>query len=65
MCVYKALILFTAANRPKVWERLSQILPASFYEHVSSEIKLEDSAEFAQKLLKNEVTGRTLVNLRT
>ncbi|ELU1438186.1 oxidoreductase [Providencia rettgeri] len=58
-------VYYPAANRPKVWERLSQILPASFYEHVSSEIKLEDSAEFAQKLLKNEVTGRTLVNLRT
>nr|ELR5225909.1 oxidoreductase [Providencia rettgeri] len=58
-------VYYPAANRPKVWERLSQILPASFYEHVSSEIKLEDSAEFAQKLIKNEVTGRTLVNLRT
>ncbi|ENG4184034.1 oxidoreductase [Providencia rettgeri] len=58
-------VYYPAAIRPKVWERLSQILPASFYEHVSSEIKLEDSAEFAQKLLKNEVTGRTLVNLRT
>ncbi|MBC8652561.1 zinc-binding dehydrogenase, partial [Providencia vermicola] len=41
-------VYYPAANRPKVWERLSQILPASFYEHVSSEIKLEDSAEFAQ-----------------
>lgn len=56
-------VYFPAAKRAKVWERLAQLLPASFYEQVCSEIKLEDAAEYARKLLKNEVTGRTLVNL--
>ncbi|WP_369308695.1 oxidoreductase [Providencia rettgeri] len=56
-------VYFPAAKRAKVWERLAQLLPASFYEQVCSEIKLEDAAEYAKKLLKNEITGRTLVNL--
>lgn len=56
-------VYFPAAKRAKVWERLAQLLPASFYEQVCSEIKLEDAAEYAKKLLKNEVTGRTLVKL--
>lgn len=56
-------VYFPAAKRAKVWERLAQLLPASFYEQVCSEIKLEDAAGYARKLLKNEVTGRTLVNL--
>ncbi|MGG4663471.1 acrylyl-CoA reductase (NADPH) [Providencia vermicola] len=56
-------VYFPAAKRAKVWERLAQLLPAAFYEQVCSEIKLEDAAEYAKKLLKNEVTGRTLVNL--
>ncbi|EPL9569087.1 oxidoreductase [Providencia rettgeri] len=56
-------VYFPAAKRAKVWERLTQLLPVSFYEQVCSEIKLEDAAEYARKLLKNEVTGRTLVNL--
>lgn len=56
-------VYFPATKRAKVWERLAQLLPASFYEQVCSEIKLEDAAEYARKLLKNEVTGRTLVNL--
>lgn len=56
-------VYFPAAKRAKVWERLARLLPAAFYEQVCSEIKLEDAAEYAKKLLKNEVTGRTLVNL--
>lgn len=56
-------VYFPATKRAKVWERLAQLLPASFYEQVCSEIKLEDAAEYAKKLLKNEVTGRTLVKL--
>lgn len=56
-------VYFPATKRVKVWERLAQLLPASFYEQVCSEIKLEDAAEYAKKLLKNEVTGRTLVKL--
>ncbi|HHE6468896.1 TPA: oxidoreductase [Providencia rettgeri] len=57
-------VYYPAANRAKVWQRLADTLPAAFYEQVSNEIKLEDCVEYAKKLLKNEVTGRTLVNLR-
>lgn len=56
-------VYYPAASRPKVWERLAQLLPASYYEQVSSEIKLEDAVDYAKKILKNEVTGRTLVSL--
>lgn len=48
----------------KVWERLAQLLPDTFYGQVSREISLEECVEYAKKLLKNEVTGRTLVNLQ-
>ncbi len=56
-------VYYPASKRPKVWERLAQLLPESFYQQVSSEISLEQSVEYAKKLLKNQVTGRTLVNL--
>ena len=57
-------VYYPAAKRSKVWERLAQLLPESFYEQISSEITLEQSVEYAKKLLNNQVTGRTLVNLR-
>lgn len=53
-----------AAKRQKVWERLTQLLPESFYDQVSREITLEETVECAKKLLKNQITGRTLVNLQ-
>lgn len=57
-------VYYPAAKRQKVWERLAQLLPDAFYEQVSCEISLEECVEYAKKLLKNEVTGRTLVNLQ-
>lgn len=57
-------VYYPAAKRQKVWERLAQLLPDAFYEQVSCEISLEECVEHAKKLLKNEVTGRTLVNLQ-
>ena len=57
-------VYYPQSKRSNVWKRLAQLLPAAFYEQVSSEITLEQSAEYAKKLLNNQVTGRTLVNLR-
>ncbi|HHR6037694.1 TPA: oxidoreductase [Providencia alcalifaciens] len=57
-------VYYPAAKRSKVWERLAQLLPDTFYGQVSREISLEECVEYAKKLLKNEVTGRTLVNLQ-
>lgn len=56
-------VYYPAAKRFAVWQRLAKQLPESFYTQVSNEITLEQSVEYAQKLLKNEITGRTLVNL--
>ncbi|ELZ5938733.1 oxidoreductase [Providencia vermicola] len=56
-------VYYPAAKRPAVWQRLSQLLPESFYTHITCEITLEQSIEYAQKFLKNQITGRTLVNV--
>lgn len=57
-------VYYPQSKRPNAWKRLAQLLPEAFYEQVSAEITLEQSAEYAKKLLNNQVTGRTLVNLR-
>ncbi|EKT59951.1 oxidoreductase [Providencia sneebia] len=56
-------VYYPAEKRAAVWQQLAQLLPESFYSQVTSEITLEQSSEYAEKLLKNQITGRTLVNL--
>ncbi|MCW2257718.1 acrylyl-CoA reductase (NADPH) [Providencia alcalifaciens] len=56
-------VYFPAAKRSSVWQRLAQLLPELFYTQITSEITLEQSVEYAQKFLNNQITGRTLVNL--
>lgn len=56
-------VYYPAAKRSAVWQRLTQLLPESFYTQVTSEITLTQSIEYAQKILKNQITGRTLVNI--
>ncbi|EMI5490803.1 oxidoreductase [Providencia stuartii] len=58
-------VYYPASKRPAVWQRLSQLLPESFYSQITSEITLEQSVEYAQKFLKNQITGRTLVKILT
>ncbi|PQQ29391.1 MDR family oxidoreductase [Photorhabdus hindustanensis] len=53
-----------SAKRPAVWQRLQKLLPASFYQQATTEITLEQAVEYANKLIANQVTGRTLVRVR-
>lgn len=50
-------------KRQQAWQRLSQLLPASFYQQAGQTISLEQVPEFAQAIIKGQVTGRTLVKL--
>lgn len=56
-------VYYPAEKRAAVWQRLAKLLPEYFYSQVSSEITLDQSIEYADKLLKNQITGRTLVNI--
>lgn len=51
-------------QRITAWQRLATTLPAQFYQQATNEVALEHAAEAAQKLLNNQVTGRTLVRIR-
>ncbi|QKJ85426.1 oxidoreductase [Paramixta manurensis] len=53
----------TTARRIEAWKRLVKTLPASFYQQVTREVPLTGAIEAAQKLLRNENTGRTLVKI--
>lgn len=51
-------------RRQQAWQRLTAILPDSFYHQASQSITLADAPTIAAQLLANEVTGRTLVKVR-
>ncbi|MDC9580421.1 oxidoreductase [Xenorhabdus sp. PR6a] len=53
-----------AAKRPAIWQRLQKLLPEAFYQHTANEITLEQVIEYANKLINNQITGRTLVKMR-
>ncbi|CAQ85792.1 MULTISPECIES: acrylyl-CoA reductase (NADPH) [Photorhabdus] len=53
-----------SAKRPAVWQRLQKLLPDSFYQQATTEITLDQTIEYANKLIANQVTGRTLVRVR-
>ncbi|QHM73620.1 MDR family oxidoreductase [Mixta intestinalis] len=52
-----------AARRTEAWKRLVKTIPASFYQHATTEISLQEAPDVARRLLNNEVTGRTLVKI--
>lgn len=53
-----------AVKRPAVWQRLQALLPDSFYQQAANEIILEQVIEHANKLINNQITGRTVVKVR-
>ncbi|RCU45257.1 MULTISPECIES: MDR family oxidoreductase [Corallincola] len=55
MCPYE--------KRKAAWQRLSELLPASYYAQACTEISLEQVTEYAEKITLGQVTGRTLVKL--
>ncbi|MEI8594332.1 acrylyl-CoA reductase (NADPH) [Photobacterium sp. Hal280] len=50
-------------KRQQAWQRLSKLLPDSFYQQAGQTISLEQVPEFAQAIIQGQVTGRTLVKL--
>ncbi|MBE8597973.1 acrylyl-CoA reductase (NADPH) [Xenorhabdus sp. BG5] len=53
-----------ALKRPAIWQRLQALLPDSFYQQAANEITLEQVIEHANKLINNQITGRTVVKVR-
>ncbi|WP_338804363.1 MDR family oxidoreductase [Xenorhabdus griffiniae] len=53
-----------AVKRPAIWQRLQALLPDSFYQQAANEITLEQVIEHANKLINNQITGRTVVKVR-
>ncbi|WP_340614014.1 MDR family oxidoreductase [Xenorhabdus thailandensis] len=53
-----------AVKRPAVWQRLQALLPDPFYQQAANEITLEQVIEHANKLINNQITGRTVVKVR-
>jgi acrylyl-CoA reductase (NADPH) len=56
-------VMTPAARRTQAWERLVQDLPASFYSQSATEITLAQAPEFAEKIMNNQIQGRTLVKV--
>lgn len=51
-------------RRMLAWQRVSQLLPAAFYQQVIREIELAQVPQAARDLLDNKITGRTVVKIR-
>ncbi|PKG57389.1 oxidoreductase [Shewanella sp. Choline-02u-19] len=50
-------------KRQAAWEEVLKLLPASYYQDACETIALEQVPEFAQRIIKGQVTGRVLVKL--
>ena len=50
-------------KRQTAWQDVVRLLPASYFEAACEAIVLEQVPEFAQRIIKGQVTGRVLVNL--
>ncbi len=50
-------------KRQKAWEQVLSLLPESYYQQAGQTITLDQVPEFADKIVKGEVTGRVLVKL--
>ncbi|GIU13130.1 quinone oxidoreductase [Shewanella sp. c952] len=50
-------------KRQTAWQDVLRLLPASYFETACEAIALEQVPEFAQRIIKGQVTGRVLVKL--
>lgn len=57
-------VMVPTIKRPQIWQRLANLLPDSFYQLTTTEISLEKVIDYADKLINNQITGRTLVKIR-
>lgn len=56
-------VYFPAEKRAQIWQRLLKLLPETFYQQAMTEITLDEVPRYAQMIMDNQVTGRTLVKL--
>ncbi|WP_312692511.1 MDR family oxidoreductase [Kosakonia sp.] len=56
-------VMVPTAQRGAVWQRLADILPASYYQQAATEISLEQAPATAADFLQNKIHGRTLVKI--
>lgn len=56
-------VMAPAALRARAWQRLVQDLPASFYTQSATEITLAQAPEYAERIMNNQIQGRTLVKI--
>lgn len=52
-----------SAKRIKAWQRLSELLPDSYYQQACTEVELEQVAEYAEAITNGQVTGRVVIKL--
>lgn len=57
-------VMAPLAKRELAWKRLHELLPASYYTQVTTEISLDGVAQAAHDLIANKITGRTLVKVK-
>ncbi|MBQ4832427.1 oxidoreductase [Pseudoalteromonas sp. MMG010] len=50
------------ADRIEAWSRLAQLVSSDYLDEISTEIKLADTIEHANRLMKGDVRGRIVVN---
>ncbi|EMO7187026.1 oxidoreductase [Pluralibacter gergoviae] len=56
-------VMTPPARRAEAWRRLAELLPADFYQQAATEISLAQAPEFAQRIINNDMQGRTLVKI--
>lgn len=56
-------VMTPAARRAEAWKRLVTDLPESFFAQSATEINLAQAPEFADKIISNQIQGRTLVKI--
>ena len=56
-------VMTPAARRAEAWKRLVTDLPESFFAQSATEISLSQAPEFADKIISNQIQGRTLIKI--
>lgn len=56
-------VMTPADRRAQAWKRLVVDLPESFFAQSATEITLAQAPEFADKIINNQIQGRTLVKI--
>ena len=48
-------------KRTAAWEKLTELLPASYFEQACTEIPLSDAPKYAEDITNGQVTGRVVI----